>query len=142
MNKKILSVFLIGGLILASSVVATAQSVEWKTYKNEEYNFSMEYPDGWSKTETSGDMCAVVSFSGPKEKGIMAIISVAEMESPKNLNEKIITKNFGISGITQKQIVTMKNGIIYAMTFTANQELFKEANDTYFKRIIKSFKIE
>ena len=141
MNKGILSIFLIGGLILAPSV-ATAQSVEWETYKNEEYNFSMEYPDGWSKTETSGDMCAVVSFSGPKEKGIMAIISVAEMESPKNLNEKIITKNFGISGITQKQIVTMKNGIIYAMTFTANQELFKEANDTYFKRIIKSFKIE
>ena len=100
MNKKILSIFLIGGLILASSV-ATAQSVKWKTYKNEEYNFSMKYPVGWSKAGTSGDMYAAVSFSGPREKGIVANISVIEMESPKNLNEKIITKNFGISGIIE-----------------------------------------
>ena len=141
MNKKILSIFLIGGLILAPSV-ATAQSVEWETYKNEEYNFSMEYPDGWSKTETSGDMYAAVSLSGPVEKGIVAIVSVIEMESPKNLNEKIITKNVGVSGITQKQIMTVKNGRMYVMTFVTNQESFKEANDTYFKRIIKSFKIE
>jgi PsbP. len=141
MNKKILSIFLIGGLILASSV-ATAQSVKWETYKNEEYNFSMEYPDGWSKAETSGDMYAAVSFSGPREKGIAASIQVLEMESPKNLNEKIITKNFGIGGITQKQIITVKNGRMYVMTFVANQESFKEANDTYFKRMIKSFKIE
>jgi PsbP. len=102
----------------------------------------MEYPDGWSKAETSGDMYAAVSFSGPREKGIMAIISVVEMESPKNLNEKIITKNFGIGGITQKQIMAVKNGRLYVMTFAANQESFKKANDTYFKRIIKSFKIE
>jgi len=141
MNKRILSIFLIGGLILASSV-ATAQSVKWKTYKNEEYNFSMEYPDGWSKTETSGDMYAAVLFSGPKEKGIVAVITVVEMESPKNLNEKIITKNFGIGGITGKEVITVKNGRIYVMAFNANQESFKEVNDTYFKRIIKSFKTE
>ena len=141
MNKKILSIFLIGGLTLASSV-ATAQSVKWETYKNEKYNFSVEYPDGWSKAKTSGDMYEAVTFSGPREKGIMAIISVIEMESPKNLNEKIITKNFGIGGIIEKQILTVKNGRLYAMTFAANQESFKEANDTYFKRIIKSFKIE
>jgi len=102
----------------------------------------MEYPDGWSKTEISGDMYAAVSFSGPKEKEITASIAVGEMESPKNLDEKIITKNFGISGITKKQIITVKNERMYLMTFVANQESFKEANDTYFKRIIKSFKIE
>jgi len=141
MNKKILIIFLIGGLILASSV-ATAQPVKWKTYKNEEYNFSVEYPDWWSKAETSGDMYKAVTFSGPREKGIMAIISVIEMESPKNLNEKIITKNFVVGGITEKQIITVKNGRMYVMTFAANHELFKEVNDTYFKRIIKSFKIE
>ena len=141
MNKKILSIFLIGGLILASSV-ATAQSVKWETYKNEKYNFSMEYPDGWNKVETSVDKYTGVSFSGPREKGIIAIIAVVEMESPKNLNEKIITKNFVVGGITQKQIMAVKNGRLYVMTFAANQESFKKANDTYFKRMIKSFKIE
>jgi len=39
MDRRIFDIFLIGALLLASSV-ATAQSVGWKTYKNEEYNFS------------------------------------------------------------------------------------------------------
>ena len=141
MNKKILIIFLIGGLILASSV-ATAQSVNWETYKNEEYNFSMEYPDGWSKAETSGDMYEIVTFSGPREKGIIVVIEVTEMESPKNLNEEIITKDYGYGGVTVREIATVKSGRRYEMMLIANQESFKEANGTYFKRIIKSFKTE
>jgi hypothetical protein len=141
MNKKILGIFLIGALLLTSSV-AMAQSVGWKTYKNEEYNFSIKYPDEWGKNEVSGDMYAVVSFSGPKGKNIAASVSAIDTESPKNLKEKIVTKNFSIGGITEKQIIIVKNGRMYVMTFVANHETFKEANDTYFKEMIKSFKIE
>ncbi|VUT25076.1 MAG: PsbP [Candidatus Methanolliviera sp. GoM_asphalt] len=141
MNKKILGIFLIGAILLASSV-ATAQSVGWTTYENEKYNFSIKYPDEWGKNEVSGDMYAVVSFSGPKGKNIAASVQVVEVESPKNLKEKIVAKNFSIGGITQKQIIIVKNGRMYVMTFVANHEAFKEANDTYFKEMIKSFKIE
>jgi hypothetical protein len=141
MNKKILGIFLIGALLLASSV-AMAQSVGWKTYKNEEYNFSIEYPDEWGKAEASVDNYVSVSFSGPKGKNIAASVQVVEVESPKSLKEKIVTKNFTISGITEKQTIIVKNGRMYVMTFVANHEAFKEANDTYFKGMIKSFKIE
>ena len=141
MNKKILGIFLIGTLLLASSV-AMAQSVGWKTYTNEKYDFSIKYPDEWGKNEVSGDLYAVVSFSGPKGKNIAASVQVVEVESPKNLKERIVAKNFTIGGIAQKQIITVKNGRMYVMTFVANHEAFKEANDTYFKEMIKSFKIE
>ena len=50
MDRKILGIFLIGVILLTSCAVP-AQSMGWKTYYNDEFNWSIKYPSDWIVNE-------------------------------------------------------------------------------------------
>jgi len=140
MDRKILILVLIG-VILFAPCAALAKSTGWTTYKNDECGFSIEYPKDWGKNLVSGENFTAVSFSGPKADNIAVSVQVVNVEAPKELEGKIITEKFIISGIAERQILIVKNGKMYALTFVANYDAFNKANDTYFKKMIDSFTI-
>ena len=140
MDRRIFGIFLIGALLLASSV-AMAQSVGWKTYENEAYNFHIDYPSDWGRDVSVGDMYTMVLLSGPKGKNIAVRIQIIEVKSPKEFKERMMSKDVSIGGITQRVVAVLRDGVWYEVNCMANREAFEEASEKYFNQIINSIKI-
>ena len=125
-------------LVPLSGVVAQE---EWTTYKNQDWNFSIDYPEDWGKTETSGESYFGVSFVGPTIHGVVASVQALELREEISFKKPVITKDFTVGPYTSRQIIMIKGKNLYAVTFLANPSSFKNVDTNYFKRMTDSFKI-
>ena len=170
MLKKIFVMSVLSAIILASLIGAVNAEQGMLTYTNEEYGFSIGYPEDWTVEE--GFMGSVVIFWGPiKDDYIINVIVVTEELPTKMtaeeyakagrewyLEEYDIVKTLSdtingepvagdittsmMEGIEVKQMSAsfVKGTTAYTITFSATSSAYDGADDDYFDPMLRSFK--
>jgi len=100
-------------------------AAEMMTYKNEEYGFSIDFPEDW--TAIANYMGAVVVFMGPEKEGTVINVNIVVEELPKTMTveeyaavSERAQKNATISYRKDKSYSTTINGEpCVILTFTA-----------------------
>ncbi|MBS3788730.1 hypothetical protein KGY77_09215 [Candidatus Bipolaricaulota bacterium] len=93
----LVSSLLIGGL-------ASAQEAEMKTYSNEEYGFSVSYPEGWTKTEMSYKGSAVLSVSAYPDPHNVSI-TASRLKKDLSLEEYVRAYDLRLDSLVRYQDV-------------------------------------
>jgi hypothetical protein len=138
-----------------SATTTPAQTESWKTYKNSQYGFQMNIPQGWTESQLNGDLCfgqagkqyivnlgvvcGVAISIYPTNEGCFNCISAAELIRRRNMPNEIIT----IGGETADyetdspdfQILVDHKGNTYRIDTLVPDQIGNE-----FAEIIKTFK--
>ena len=150
--------------------VSREQEVEWETYHNHKYGWSIDYPPDW---EVNGSDPESVIFIG--KDGINSTVVCEKLPFPINVEEYFASvsskgswsysprvserrteiggesaieviypiRRFPDSPLTkERRIVTTRDSVGYVIVCSAPSTLYNKADKTYFKPMIQSFKFE
>ncbi len=133
--KKLRRVCEIGlmATVLVALLAPQVQAVSWKTYKDPEGRFSMEYPANWQKFEIAN----VVSFSDP-DRGIGCIVTAGYDVGQFGDQRGIVSDSeMTEEGMTIRMVMICGESCIVVFAFSAPEGEFDSANRDYFNEMIK-----
>jgi len=125
---------------LAVGGLAFAQGNEMKTYRNEEYGFSVSYPEGWTKTVMNYKGTAVLSVSAYPDPHNLSI-TAAELKEDLSLEEYVRAYDLRLDSLVRYQDVEKrKETVSGAEAFIRISTMAKSGNggtrgkDVYLKK--------
>ena len=170
MVTKIFVMSILSAIILTSLIGAVNAEQGMLTYTNEEYGFSIGYPEDW--TVEKGFIGTIVIFKGPIKDDYIINVNVLTEELPTKMTaeeyakatrgwfseEDNVVKTFSdtINGesvaghivtstmvgieLKQMQACFVSGTTSYVITFSAIPSTYDESDDDYFDPMLRSFK--
>jgi hypothetical protein len=159
---------LVGVLLMIIMMIPQAQAAGWKTYKDPEGRFSIDYPPDWESmsffgmstiTPPDSDESVMImarptgSDAAISEEEMLATLKAIALAEDPELKGKLKTTKIGgrpaieyrdpEEGVLFLYTFAKSGNVGYALvfTFTTDPDQFKSANKNYFEPMIKSIKV-